>query len=381
MQRIEELYNRYLDNTISDSEKQELFRLMREADDERLAELADSYLQEQEPEDLTYLQPDTDRILHGIKEHIARQERQSGKTIPLRRIITVAATAVLIGLVAYYIYKTSNDSQQQPIASIYGEDVAPGSNKATITLSDGTVVELDQNQSGVIANGTNLSYADGGQVVKAAPEVEHATLSTPRGGQYQLTLPDGSKVWLNAASSITYPTKFEGKQRIVKLQGEAYFDVTTNQTKPFIVESKDQQVMVTGTEFNISTYADEPTSATTLIEGKVQIIDSHSGKTTTLAPGQQAISGGNGIEIQTVDTDVYTAWKDNYFVFESMEIHAILRQLSRWYDVQVDYTDIPNETLSARVRRDKNISSVLTAISKTTGLDFYISERRMILRK
>lgn len=381
MQRIEELYNKYLDNTISDSEKQELFRLMREADDARLAELADSYLQEQEREDLTYLQPDTDRILHGIKEHIARQERQSGKTIPLRRIITVAATAVLIGLVAYYIYKTSNDSQQQPIAGIYGEEVAPGGNRATITLSDGTVVELDQNQSGVIANGTKLSYADGAQVMKTTPEIEYATLSTPRGGQYQLTLPDGSKVWLNAASSITYPVKFEGKQRIVKLQGEAYFDVTTNQTKPFIVESKDQQVIVTGTEFNISTYADESTSATTLIEGKVQITGSHSGKTATLAPGQQAISGGNGIEIQTVDTDIYTAWKDNYFVFERMELHTILRQLARWYDVQVDYTDIPNETLSARVRRDKNISSVLTAISKTTGLNFYINERRMMLRK
>lgn len=383
-QNMDELFDKFLNRNCSTDELQQLFHHFHTSDETLLRKMIESELLRPGSEADVLTEAQRAQVA-GVHKHIKAKLFAVSKTRGLVRRLLPYAAAVIVFCMAgiYYWYSQTGgaDLIDSNIVSQFGEEIAPGGNKATVTLPDGTVIELDEDKEGIVVSGDTLVYSDGDKITATSPKVEYATLSTPRGGQYQLTLPDGSKVWLNAESSITYPTTFNGKQRIVKIRGEAYFDVAKDKTKPFIVESDAQQITVTGTQFNINTYTDEPVSATTLVEGQVKIKDNNSGKSAVLAPGQQAVSGEKELDIRTVDTNVYTAWKDGYFVFERTELSKILRQLSRWYDVEIDYSGVPEQTLTARVQRDKSISSVLNAIAKTTGLNFYIKERKMILRK
>lgn len=383
MQRIEELYDKYLNDSISETEKQELFELIRQSDDSRLAELAHQHLHRPEPEDLDHLQADTDRILQQIKQRIAGQEESretSVKSFPLWRWATIAASALIIGFAGYYIYDLQTTLTKQPLlTTIHGDDVAPGGNRATVTLSDGTVVELDKDKSGIVINENEFTYADGEQVITSTA-LQYATLATPRGGQYQLTLPDGSKVWLNAATSLTYPTRFEGAQRIVKLQGEAFFDIAKDQTKPFIVESNGQQITVTGTTFNVEAYESEESTSTTLVSGSVRI-NSKSGHSVALRPGQKAILRNNGLKTTPADIHAVTGWVRGEFVFHYSTLADILPQLERWYNIEADIPAIPQEEFYAEISRHMPLSAVLKAMEETSNLRFEIKERRLLLKK
>ena len=288
-----------------------------------------------------------------------------------------------------------------------GEVIRPGGNIATLTMADGTTIDLSTEQSGIIV-GDGITYLDGslvlGEQVKRGTSEQVHTLTTPKGGTYQITLPDGTKVWLNAASSLRYPGSFDGDERVVELEGEAYFEVSEqvnerSQKMPFKVITSGQTVEVLGTRFNISAYADDPEIKTTLVEGKVKVALAastvHRSPTTdrrppiTLSPGEQSIvrarlpGQGAAIDIQQVDVNQYTAWKDNDFVFRNDPLPSVMRQIARWYDVEVTYApDAPmGLRIGGMVSRYDDIHVLLGIMAETGKVNFNIDGRRIAVTR
>ncbi|MBL1408230.1 FecR family protein [Sphingobacterium faecale] len=315
------------------------------------------------------------QLLHTIRG-------DSNRIKTLRRYFTVAAALLAFAFIGYYLYKSSNPAaEHQKISSIYGDDVLPGADRATITLSDGTIIDLSEDHKGIVASGSALRYADGEKLFDANQNIQYATLSTPRGGQYRLTLPDGSKVILNAASSITYPIQFSAEQRKVELKGEAFFDVAKNRNQPFVVVTDQQQVIVTGTTFNINAYGDDNRTITTLVTGAVRV-ESNTGTTiVSLKPGQESVWNNGRITAQNVDTQIATGWAQGVFVFKFKTLAEILPQLERWYDIEVDINPIPYEEFYAEINRNTPLSTVLESMEQTSNLRFEIKERRLTLKK
>lgn len=292
-------------------------------------------------------------------------------------LITIAAVISLaIGVGAFILYTFLSETAQEQYTAI--TDIEPGGNRATLLLDDGSSIVLSEDKSGII-NGEELTYDDGTPLAIAS--TTKATLSTPHGGQYQVTLPDGSKVWLNAASSLRYPIDFSGKTRVVELEGEAYFEVSPDQDRPFTVSTKGQEIEVLGTAFNINAYSNEPSMVTTLVNGSVMVTSIQSGETAVLKPHQQAILSETSLKVQHVDPTPYTAWQKGYFVFEEADLKTIMRQLERWYGVEVDYNTIPDRKLYARIDRNKNLSSVLYMFESTSGMKFHLKERRLTIEE
>jgi ferric-dicitrate binding protein FerR (iron transport regulator) len=211
-------------------------------------------------------------------------------------------------------------------------------------------------------------------------EVLYNTLTTPRGGQYQLVLPDGSKVWLNAASAISYPTAFTGSERKVEIKGEAYFEIAKNTAMPFIVKVNDAQVQVLGTHFNINAYSDEDAIKTTLLEGAVKV--TKDAASTLLKPGQQAILGRSSNEIrvqENTDLDAVLAWKNGYFSFNQTDLATIMRQIARWYDVDIVYSDkVPERRFGGEIPRNTNAAEVLKMLEESK-VHFRIEGRKVIV--
>jgi len=302
---------------------------------------------------------------------IQRNTRQRRSSWP--RIAAAASILICLSLGGYFLLH-KHPAQQVAQNKIY--DIAPGGNKAILTLFNGQKVSLTDAKNGNIAqqSGTQIKKAQNGQVVYLATnggkatEVTYNTISTPRGGKWQLTLSDGSRVWLNAASSITFPTAFTGKNRIVKLSGEALFEVVHNAKAPFKVQTEKQMIEDVGTTFDVNAYSDELVTETTLIEGKVKVNNMF------LEPGQQS----DGIHVKTVDPQKYTAWASDDFYFENDNIQTIMRQLSRWYNIQVSYEgNITTNIFTAQISRAKNISAVLHILENTKGVHFKIEGRRL----
>lgn len=258
--------------------------------------------------------------------------------------------------------------------SVPDDDVAPGGNRATLTLADGREIFLNESQSGIVMGDERILYQEGDEELAnldreaAAPLV----LSTPKGGTYQITLSDGTAVWLNAASTLTYPSRFEGNTRTVTLSGEGYFEVTKDERKPFRVMSEGQQVEVLGTAFNVSAYPDDPETKTTLVTGAVRL--GGVGNDVKLAPGQQGIMAGNEIRVETVDVDTYTGWKNNEFVFNGIELHEAMKQLGRWYDVEVVYEGkIPSKQFYGSFSRSLTLGETLN-ILKQARVNFSVQQ-------
>ncbi|OCX52564.1 hypothetical protein BEL04_14015 [Mucilaginibacter sp. PPCGB 2223] len=264
----------------------------------------------------------------------------------------------------------------------------PVGNKATLTLSNGKVIELDgaqakqvrDSQGRLVAVNINkeLSYR-AGSAAQTGQVSETNTLTTPRGGQYKIVLPDGTAVWLNAASSITYPIAFDAKERRVQINGEAYFEVTKDPSKPFRVVSTKQVVEVLGTHFDVNAYSDEPTTNTTLIEGKVKVTAAQN--QALLIPGDQAQLSASGLVIdKSADTEEATAWKNGYFVFNHEHIESIMRKISRWYDVEVAYEGpISKDWFGGSISREKNAAELLGKLELTGQIHFKIEGRRVIV--
>lgn len=308
-----------------------------------------------------------------------------------------AAAAVLIAL-AFSLYFYSNKPDQQDTMvqeTLLANDIPPGGNKATLTLADGTVISLDDAAHGEIAkqSGISISKASDGQLIYTVLNSDSRsdnskklfnTIETPRGGEYQINLPDGTKVWLNAVSSLRYPVKFSDGERRVELEGEAYFEVAENKVQPFLVTSNNQIVEVLGTHFNINSYADENSIRTSLLEGRVKVSIRGTDHSDILAPGQESAirPSGNSILIRDVDVEESIAWKNGYFIFTNEDIKSIMRKVSRWYDVDIEYSgDLPKGGFGGNVSKSKNISEILRILELTKAVRFKIEGRRVMVMR
>ncbi|MDB4925982.1 FecR family protein [Mucilaginibacter sp.] len=315
------------------------------------------------------------------------------KVIHLKRFANTrlwyAAAAILfltISIAVAIFFKRNTTSYNPEL--VKATKFRPGTNKATLTLSNGKVIVLDGSEAKEVRNkhgqlvalsaNKELSYkADSAS--KAGFVDETNTLTTPKGGQYIVVLPDGTKVWLNAASSITYPLVFQAHERKVQITGEAYFEVTKDPDKPFKVLSGKQQVEVLGTHFNINSYADEPIIKTTLLEGKVKVTAGQN--QALLMPGEQAQLAATGLTVnQNVNLEEATAWKNGYFVFDHERIESVMRKISRWYDVEITYRGpISKDWFGGSVSRDKNAAELLGKLELTGQIHFKIEGRRVIV--
>lgn len=394
---LRQILENYLAGSYTQAELDELLRYAAQPGGEQLiGELIDRHLADNGGGEgavthrrISELLDKTDRTIYRA---VPLPEEVPGRiaevTEPQRRrlnpwtYLPVAAALLAALATGFYFWRNSHPPtpDQTQSASHFGEDLTPAANKAVIILDNGEEIPLLESTEGIRSDTDGIAYLNG-ERISGMKETKQVTVRTPNAAHYKLVLPDQSVVWLNAASSISYPTAFNGKSREISIEGEAYLQVQKDPESPFVVHTDRQLIEVVGTSFNVSAYHDEPTSATTLIEGKVTVRDIAGGRAHSLKPGQQAVAGSAGMQVGEVDVAKATAWKDGYFIFEGMALSGVMRQLSRWYDVEVDYENIPDRTLNARIKRDKNISAVLNAISRTTGLDFYINERRMMVKR
>jgi transmembrane sensor len=298
------------------------------------------------------------------------------------RIVAVAAAIALMVLGLYFFNYNRGSQNKDPLLA--ANDIVPGKVGATLTLANGQRIRLTAAMSGELATeaGVVITKSAEGQLVYEIKETEGETdrmntLSTAKGETYQVRLPDSSLVWLNAASSLTYPVNLfrDGKRR-VRLDGEGYFEIAKDQKHPFVVESKSQQIEVLGTHFNVNAYTDERVIRTTLLEGSVKIIQDEQSK--QIKPGEQAMNAGSSITISQADTEFAIAWKNNKFIFDSQRIEDIMRMIARWYNVEVIYTTkIPKETFWGSISRFDNVSRVLEKLESTEKVHFKVQGRKI----
>lgn len=314
----------------------------------------------------------------------------TGKQIGMNSWKRVAAAAAIIIVIAgafFFYNQTSKKNGQLAGNKPTVTDIIPGGNKAVLTLADGSVVVLDNAQNGTLSQqgNTKVLKLDDGQLAYNTSgnttEVLYNTISTPRGGQYRMTLSDGSKVWLNAASSIKFPVAFVGSERKVEMTGEAYFEVANNTAMPFKVNvAGKQEVEVLGTHFNINAYSDEATINTTLLEGKVKV--SMPGvSNVTLKPGQQTVVT-NDIKLNTnIDMEEIMAWKNGKFVFQGLDIQSVMRQVSKWYNVDVEYKGpITKEEFVGIISRNVNVSEIIRMLEQTGAVKLEVEGSKIIVK-
>jgi len=317
----------------------------------------------------------------------------SSSNIVWKKYLSAAALLIFISASVYlFQQKSSNDLTKEVKELIH--DIQPGSNKATLTLSDGKKISLSDLENGEIAEqqGIKIIKSSDGQLVYTfnnsqvnSESTAYNTIETPMGGQYQINLPDGSKVWLNSGSSLRYPVKFNSLERNIEISGEAYFEVAKKEGIPFKVKVGEQEVEVLGTHFNIMAYTDEASINTTLVEGSVKV--SNGKKSKIIIPGQQSRLKNGEIEVHSVDIDEVIAWKDGFFLFKNENLHSMMRKISRWYDVEVIYQgNIADKSFGGKISRSRNISEVLNILESTGSIHFEVvnensksNERRVIV--
>jgi transmembrane sensor len=336
---------------------------------------------------------DVDGLRKHILENIQAEVGIAPKRNTLyryRNLISIAASLILGVGIAFFFYSYNARSYNARLENqkVLGNNIGPGGNKAYLTLADGRKIFLSDAQTGKLADqgSATVSKTNDGSVRYDADDAAGEssarlnTITTPRGGVYHLTLADNTQVWLNAASSITYPVAFRGHERQVSITGEVYFEVAHHADKPFIVTGREQQVEVLGTHFNVNTYDNEPENKTTLLEGSVRITAGKSLK--ILKPGQQAVFSRNRILIKDANVNEAVAWKEGYFEFENIDIQSLMRQISRWYDVDVQFDGpVSNETFTGRISRFKNISQILSIIQASQSVHLTISGRRIMVKQ
>ncbi|MBW8685260.1 FecR domain-containing protein [Chitinophaga rhizophila] len=326
----------------------------------------------------------SDRIETRLLQEISREKVVQFPQRNRLRWIAAAAVLLLAGSAAYWymdaVYPRKTITSDN-ISLVDTGDIAPGTNKAILTLANGDVVTLDSAGNQVISQGQTTVHQKNGQLQYAvqgnSDGVVYNTLTVPRGGQFNIILPDGSHVWLNAASSMRYPTAFNGSRREVEIQGQVYFEITPNARQPFFVKVNNMEVQVLGTRFDVMAYADEKSINTTLIEGMVNV--NYGEREQRLRPGQQAILDpvtGNMV-VKPADVDQVIAWKTGFFEFDNASLADILRQLSRWYDIDVSYNQIGNERLfGGRISRSLPLSDILHML-EANGPTFLLSGRKL----
>jgi transmembrane sensor len=385
MSRFNELWEGYLTDKLSNEEIKELLGLM-QSEDQTLLTSIEALLEDNSYKNLAV--ENREEVIFQKVLQRGEEARSAGRIIFWRRLVAAAAVLFIISMGTFYLLRDNKKTELalETKQTEKPESIEPGGDRAVLTLADGTQIILDTAGNGSLAEegGIKVIKIDGQLTYsgEANPsEVLYNTVSTPRGGQYQLVLEDGSRVWLNAASSLRFPSAFSGKERIVELKGEGYFEVAPNSKMPFYVRVNDMTVEVVGTHFNINSYSDEPEIRTTLLEGKVKV--QNGGSNVSLQPGQQAIMRHDQeklVIIDDVDLEQVVAWKNGKFLFKSTDLDNVMRQLSRWYDVDIIYEKKINETISGGLPRSQDINQLLKIMESTGKVAFEIKGKQIIVR-
>jgi transmembrane sensor len=393
--RLRYLFERYYSKTATPLERDELFAIIDSgAGDAELSLLIRQAWDDLEPETHVFNNGKTNAILSNILgADVSQKHLKNGNNVFDWAKISIAATVLLFAGLGFYLL--SQRPQKQGATTVVkakqhvSHDALPGGNKAVLTLANGKTIILDNAQNGMLAQqgATLIKKTANGQLIynakalvntNADPEIN--VISTPRGGQYQVILPDGTKVWLNSASSLRFPTYFTGTTRQVEITGEAYFEVTKNPAMPFKVKTNRADIEVLGTHFNVMAYDDEAVMKTTLLEGAVNITSGNF--SARLIPGQQAQINKTGLNkvVNDVDVDDETAWKNGIFQFRDAGIDVILRQAARWYDVDIAYKNgVPPKEFTGRISRNVKASELLN-ILKYAGVNLEIEGKKIIVQ-
>ena len=417
--RLDDLFFRYCEKKITDDEREELMAMLLSDDNrEQINGLIDQFIRNDGTKH-TLADETADDILSSIFSATGLQggerelgandgEQSTGRDVGADQqepgaarpmwLFRLAAASVMLFMV-YGGYRWFNRAKPVPqvavMHSVYGDDAAAGGNRASLTLADGRTYDLNTitERNLLVQPGTTIDKSKGeviyGKNSANDGAVAYNVLKTPLGGQYKIVLPDGSRAWLNAGSSLKYPTAFKGDSRDVEMTGEVYFEIEPDKNRPFLVrvadknrDGKDMEITVLGTHFNISSYGDEPTMQTTLLEGSVRVKKDE--VTKVLTPGQQArvVAGeaAHDIAVKTVDTESVVAWKEGRFEFNG-NIREIMRQISRWYDLDVKYEgNVERKSFAGTISRKNNVSEVLKMLEMTGGIQFRIDDRKITVK-
>ena len=372
MQHLKDLIQRYLKGNASPEEVEALHEWYDSFDDSEVP------LPVEPGEDRRMLEQ---RLLNRLKPVM---QPPKVKRIPFWRYAAAAALLALVAVAGKIGWQHRYPSPQKNIMAdnTAATDKPPANKKAMLTLADGSTITLDDAANGALGKqgGANIIKKEKGQLAYQAADANGAvvynTLTVPRGGQYQLVLPDGTNVWLNSATSLRYPTSFRGAERKVILQGQAYFEIAANATQPFKVQANEMEVVVLGTRFDMMAYADEPTINATLVDGKIKVQDK------ILRPGQQAVLALSGHQLTVRDADVnkIMAWKNGLFVFNNMDLPTILREIARWYDVEIVYQSAPGKELyGGGISRNLNLSAVLHVLEENGTNHFKTDGNKVVV--
>jgi transmembrane sensor len=382
---LKPVFERYLQNKCSVAEVKWLLDHFDTDDETELLSLIMEKFDLNADESVDTQNPDQ-QVLNQV---YARIKQQIHPVVPVKKTIkplwprfVAAASVVLVVGLGIYFYTTQGTAPKAGFSLGAAKDIPPGKSAATLTLANGEVIQLSQAKNGVVINAKALVYDDGTEVGRTQAVTGVQTIATPRGGVYQVILPDGTKVWLNAASSLRFPSTFQGlASRKVDLVGEAYFEVSKNKVQPFVVSTAKQAVTVLGTHFLISSYPDESVTKTTLLEGAVKV--SSGAEEKILVPGQQSVLNSNQLTIQPADVEEVMAWKNGDFVFKSEDLEGILKQVARWYDVELVYAaDAPKKViLWGYVSRSNHISAVLNQLERTGKVHFKMEGKKIMIMK
>ncbi|MFT3946673.1 MAG: DUF4974 domain-containing protein [Agriterribacter sp.] len=375
-ERIKHLLRLFADNAATEEDIKEMLFLLRQDTEDKELESFIRELRQETKNDALNILVDWEGMWESVRPPAPVKKMHWWRV--------AAAAVIILGIGSYFWLnrhtETAKDIARSGTVQELSKDIQPGGDKAVLTLADGSQIVLDNTANGRLATQGNsevVKLSNGQLAYKGTGdgdnEVLYNTMSTPRGGQYSLILPDGSKVWLNAVSSIRYPTAFKGGERKVEITGEAYFEVAKDPLHPFKVlvhaasGKESMQVEVLGTHFNINAYNDEPLANATLLEGSVKV--TAAAGSTVIQPGQQAqVNEGGNIKMNPdINIDDVVAWKEGYFIFRDADLKTIMRQVMRWYDVEVKYENenIPNRYFTADISRNKTLSGVLKILEQS----------------
>ena len=369
------LLDKYLTDALTPAEEQVFFALLELAPNQEI--LRQAIDARAEGKDYSEGRPWGTSDYEGLERAIRAQTPRVRSLYP-RFAAAAAAVVLLLGVgTLWVVSRKPHPGAPRTLAQAASAPVHPASDKAILQLGNGGTIILDSAHNGVLASqgGIRVIKTDSGQLRyqgSSTGAVVYNQISTPRGGQYQLVLPDGSKIWLNAASSIRFPTAFTGGQRIVSITGEAYFEIAPDKTKPFSVRAGGVTVDVLGTHFDVMAYADEAATKTTLLEGSVRV--RKDGVERLLSPGQQVLEAG---PVQAVDTAQVVAWKNGLFEFDHLDLGTIMRQISRWYDVDVRYEGVDSAArFDGGISRKLDLPDVLHLL-EGSGIRFKLENRTL----
>lgn len=337
-----------------------------------------------------YLQAKFDRIYEQINQQ--RKTQLPSKSFRKWQPAWVSYAAVLIIALTIGVWLSMRRSQQPNTTDHQQVVIQPGRDRATLIFADGSTLELDSTQRGIVVRDGNIRYPNGNSIQRKANDTPSDTiqknallqLSTPKGGTYRVTLPDGTKVWLNAASTLTYPFQFSGNSRTVEISGEGFFEIEPDSHRPFKVRSDGQEVLVLGTSFNVVAYPDETPVKTTLISGSVVVntLDHRSHQpmvTKRLLPSQQAVVENGNVRINEVDSTNEIAWRNGLITFTGKPFSDIMREIARWYDIDIHYEHtVPDIALYGGINRGDNFHTVLKLL-QVSDVPCRLEERKLII--